>query len=147
MIRMEDAGGAEMLEFRAQRDSRSETLRNADTIVGVDEKKNVGGSSQTVVAGPYSLQSASTTIGTGAYSLSATSVTIDSKGPIKETSGSNHTIDTGSFRVSASDVAQISASKIVLMAGGSNITITPGGITITSAGPVDIHGAPIKLNC
>lgn len=147
MIRMEDAAGAEMLELRAQRDFRSETLRNAETIVGVDESKKVGGSSKTEVAGAYSLQSASTSIGTGAYSLSATSITMNATGDIKETSGGNHTIDTGSFWVSASGVAQISATKIVLMAGGSNITITPGGISITSAGPVDVHGAPIKLNC
>ena len=147
MIRMEDAAGSEMLELRAQRDFRSETLRNSETIVGVDESKNVGGSSKTEVAGAYSLKSGSTSIGTGAYSVSASSITMHASGDIKETSGGNHTIDTGGFWVSAKGVAQISAKKIVLMAGGSNITLTPDGITITSSGRVDVHGSPIKLNC
>lgn len=147
MVRMEDAAGAEMLELRGQRDFRSEALRNSETIVGVDEKKKVGGSSQTEVAGAYSLKSASTSIGTGPYSLDATSITLNSSSFIKENSGSNHLIDTGGFWVSASSVAQISAPKIVLMAGGSSITITPGEITIKSAGPVKINGAPILLNC
>jgi type VI secretion system secreted protein VgrG len=147
MIRMEDAAGAEMLELRAQRDFRSETLRNSETIVGVDETKKVGGSSKTEIAGAHSLTAASSSTGTGAYSVSATSITLDSKGHIKETSGGQHFIDTSSFWVSASGVAQISAKKIVLMAGGSSITLTPGGIEITSSGPVDVHGLPIKLNC
>jgi type VI secretion system secreted protein VgrG len=160
MVRMEDAAGGEMLELRAQRDFRSETLRNAETVVGVDEKKKVGGSSKTEVAGPYSLQSASTAISTGPYQVQSTECSISSTGNMKLTAGgarrdtsANHNIETGGLWVNASEIVQVvaptvkvMAGEIILEGGGSTVVINGAGVTINGA-VVDVHGAPIKLNC
>lgn len=160
MIRMEDAAGAEMLELRAQRDFRQETLRNSETIVGVDESKKVGGSSSTTVAGASTLQSGSASIHTGAFQVTSTTTSIESTGNMTLTAGgarrdtsANHNIATGGLWVNASEVTQIvsplvkvMANEIVLQGGGSTITINGSGVFIK--GPiVDVKGGVILLNC
>jgi uncharacterized protein (DUF2345 family) len=39
------------------------------------------------------------------------------------------------------------SGDIRLVAGGSSIVITDGGIQITSSGNVEINGGLVKLNC
>jgi hypothetical protein len=50
------------------------------------------------------------------------------------------------IRMDPSSVSIKGKDKITLECGGSTIELTPGGITISSSGPVDVKGAPIKLN-
>lgn len=169
LIRMEDAAGSELLELRAQRDFRHETLRNADSSVGVDHSMHVGGTSKTNVVGAHSIESASTTIGTGPFTVSSSMTTIGATGNIKLEAGNNlvenssdHQINTGKFWVAAKSIAQIASGVIKLLGGGASIVMQGGGIRITAPADitieaggtltlkgavVDVKGAPIKLNC
>ena len=77
-----------------------------------------------------------------------------STGDTRRDQSTNHFIDTGGLWVHASSIVQAIAPKIFLqgdaevklVSGGSSITITPGGITIASAGEVVVQGSVIKLN-
>jgi hypothetical protein len=71
-----------------------------------------------------------------------------------DTVDANDTVHTGNTFHHVDGVFQLTgpkfhvyADEIILQAGGSQVLIRPGGISITSSGPVEIIGAPIKLNC
>ncbi|MPZ21619.1 MAG: hypothetical protein GEV06_27575 [Luteitalea sp.] len=71
-----------------------------------------------------------------------------------DTTGGNHFITSGSTYMKSSDVVQVVAAHchvfaadIQLVAGGSSIKVTNGGIEISSSGRVSINGSPVKLNC
>jgi hypothetical protein len=66
----------------------------------------------------------------------------------------NHFVHTGGFWVRAESGTQfvtrnfhVFSGNIRLIAGGSEIELTDGGITIKSRGPVTVNGSVIKLNC
>jgi len=169
-VLMDDTLGGERLELHAERDFKSETGRNAVTTVGVDQSTIVSGSSSVKVAGAHSLQSGSATVSTGAYSLAAES--IDASGRVRINLTTDLRTDESKFHaihavgvyvkgdsaislaVGGSEI-DLEPGSIKLSSGGSSIKISPGGIdistggniTITGAGVVDVHGAPIKLNC
>jgi type VI secretion system secreted protein VgrG len=50
------------------------------------------------------------------------------------------------IRMDTSTVSITGKSKITLTCGASSIELTPAGIKITAAGPVEVKGLPIKLN-
>ena len=167
-ILMDDTQGLERLELHAERDSKSETGRNAVTTVGVNESKKVGGNSSTKVAGAYSLSSGSTSISTGAYTLSATTIDETGKDHINITTNLRsdeskfHAIHAIGVYIRGDSVISLSVGgseididggSIKLSNGGSSIKITSGAIDIVSGGTVtisgavvDVKGAPIKLN-
>jgi type VI secretion system secreted protein VgrG len=161
-IRMDDAAGAELMSLRAQRDFRQEVLRNADVRVGVGQTTSVGGSAAASVGGDQSLKVGGTyavsagtaiTFTTDAFSASAaSSIHLTTPGERLDESG-NHIAKANAIYLQAGEVCQVTGpafhvfcDHIVLQAGGSRIVLTPGGITIESAGVVDVKGSLIKLN-
>jgi type VI secretion system secreted protein VgrG len=166
-ILLDDKAGAERLEVHAQRDFKSETRRNAVTLVGCNQTSRISGDSSTTISGAQSIGAGSTSIATGPYKLSARSISEKSQTDIETDAANirrdgsiNHFVDTNGFWVGAKSVMQVAtprfvvfAGEIVLDAGGSKIEISSGGVKITSSGTieisgavVDIKGAPIKLN-
>jgi type VI secretion system secreted protein VgrG len=90
---------------------------------------------------------------TDAFSVSAkSSIHLTTPGERLDESA-NHIVKANAVYVQAREVCQVTGAAfhvfcdhIVLQAGGSKIELTPGGITIESAGVVDIKGSLIKLN-
>jgi type VI secretion system secreted protein VgrG len=172
-ILMEDLAGQELLALRAERDFRSDTGRNALTVVGVDATSRIGGSNNVSVKGAQSVSvggSDTKDIG-GPQKITADSffhesrsfytilgsdgtVWIDASERI-DTSKVKHHIESPEIYLKGNSVIQAVAptfhvfagQEIHLQAGGSSIHITPGGIDIKSAGPVKINGSVVKLNC
>jgi uncharacterized protein (DUF2345 family) len=68
-------------------------------------------------------------------------------GPLAVLTGSEMHSTKGPFRVDAGHIALNASGSISITCGGSSIVLEPGSITIQSGGPVDVKGAPIKLNC
>ncbi|WP_437606065.1 type VI secretion system tip protein TssI/VgrG [Sorangium sp. So ce834] len=166
-ILLDDKAGAERLELHAQLDFKSETGRDAVTLVGNNQTSRVSGNSSTTVSGAQSIGAGSTSISTGPYRLTARSIDMKSRTDIESVAvnirrdGSlNHFVDTHGFWIDAKSVMQVVTPRfvvfsgdIVLDAGGSKIEISSGGIKITSGGTIEINGAivdvkgtPIKLN-
>jgi type VI secretion system secreted protein VgrG len=50
-------------------------------------------------------------------------------------------------QVVAPQIHLFGGSEIHLQVSGSSIHLTEGGIKINSAGPVEINGAVVKINC
>ena len=160
-IMMEDAAGEELLALRAERDFRSDTGRNALTVVGNDQTLRVGGDVHVHIKGTQRSDADKMIGRTTDYKLDAKTVTMNAEkiglnaSDTRRDTSTNHFIDTGGLWVKASSIFQVMAGKILLqgdsevklVSGGSSITITPGGIAITSSGPVSINGAVVKLNC
>jgi type VI secretion system secreted protein VgrG len=129
-VLMDDTQGAERLELHAERDFKSETGRNAGTSVGVNESKEVGGSSSTKIAGAYSLTAGSTAISTGAYTLDADTI---------DETGKTHINTTTNLRTDESQFHSIHATGLYLKADGA-MSLTVGGSEI------DLDGDSIKLS-
>ena len=169
-IRMDDLAGAELLELHAHLDFKSQTGRNSDTRVGVNQSLDVGGRSTVHIAGGHSVSAGSVSISTGPYKLNASTIAANAKDTMTLTAGDvrrdksvNHFIDTGGLWVKAKSIVQMIAPKlffqgdkeIQLVSGGSSITITPdsvklvcGGSAITmTRGETTIISPMIKLNC
>jgi type VI secretion system secreted protein VgrG len=52
----------------------------------------------------------------------------------------------GNVEVTGPEISITGASKVSIGSGGSGIEVTPGGIDITSSGPVTMSGAVVKIN-
>ena len=171
-ILMEDLAGSELLALHAHRDYLSETGRNSVTKVGADQSVEVGGNQSTVVTGGQtsvvegsrgvSVRGEQNINVDGKYTLFAQDIVLSAAGEVHIQSdgdryddSNNHFIKSGSTYLDSKSVVQVVApyfhvfakAEIHLQVGGSSIHITPGGITITSAGNVDVNGAIVKLNC
>ena len=161
-LRMDDAAGAELVALRAQRDFRQEVVRDSSVRVGSGQTTSVGGNAAAWVGGDQSLKVAGTysvsagsaiQFTTDAFSVSAkSSIHLTTPGERLDESA-NHIVKANAVYVQAREVCQVTGATfhvfcdhIVLQAGGSKIELTPGGITIESAGVVDIKGSLIKLN-
>jgi type VI secretion system secreted protein VgrG len=106
----------------------SETVGSNQTLdVGSDQTVNIGSNQTTSVGSARSVS-----VGTNQdHSIGAN---------LSMSSGANTEISAGAnIDVSAGGV-------ITLSSGGSSVEITPGGINISSAGPVTITGAVVKVN-
>jgi type VI secretion system secreted protein VgrG len=172
-ILMDDLANAERLWLHAQRDFRSETGRNADTTVGVNQTLKVGGNQATTVAGGQnaSIGGSQSVEVTGHSRTEAASIELQGHAYFQaNTQGTMYLSASGDQDVSAignqhfraesmyfegRDVVQVVAptvhvfagSEIHLQVGGSSVHITGGGIKIASSGDVEINGANVKLNC
>jgi type VI secretion system secreted protein VgrG len=150
-ISMDDTAGKEKLTVHGQHDmdttvehDQATTVHNnRTTTVDVNDTENIG-AAQTI-----SIKSdQKTTIGAGQeVGITASQKvtvgagrTVGVTGADKLTVGAGQTIDvTGAISIT-------SAAKITLAVGGSGIEISPGGIKITSGGPVEVMGAVVKVN-
>jgi type VI secretion system secreted protein VgrG len=171
-ITMDDQAGAEMLAFRAQHDMSTVVVRNASTEIGADQRVKISGSQSLGVSGGQSAnvgEIASLTAkhilvtANGTYYLMAQYVTlssagffgIDAVGERLDRSAVKHHFESPAIFIHGKDGVQVvtdkfhvhANSEVLLQSQGSSIQITPGGIKISSPGPVEINGTPIKLNC
>jgi hypothetical protein len=52
----------------------------------------------------------------------------------------------GNVEVTGPQISITGAGKVTITSGGSGIEVTPGGITMTSSGTVQISGSIVKVN-
>jgi type VI secretion system secreted protein VgrG len=128
-IRLDDAAGRERFEVRAERYYKRDVEGSADLLVSGDVHERVGGSHESAVAGQVALSSSSALVRTGGIDVMGANLTL--------------TIE-GSAGCSADRFVIGGDTEVMLTCGGSSITLTPGGITISSAA-VTIQGTWISL--
>jgi type VI secretion system secreted protein VgrG len=162
-LSFEDAAKAELVYLRAQRDAEVDVLTDVRIRVGGHVYSNVKGNTTSGVQGSGSLSikgDADVDIG-GDLKLHAVNINASadanivlSAGDQRHDESTNHFVKTSGFYVRAGGVAQfvtpnfhVFSGNIRLVAGGSEIEITNGGIAIKSSGPVTINGSVVKLNC
>ncbi|MFO0587771.1 MAG: type VI secretion system tip protein TssI/VgrG [Polyangiaceae bacterium] len=172
LIYMDDTAGAEALVLRAQRDMVTEVLKDSRTQINGNEDVQVtggqsigtGGGQSTSVGGTATLN-AQDILATaqGVYSATGKYVSVVSGGGLvltavgerTDVSYEKHHFESPAMFFHAANGVQVltakchiqTESELVLQCKGSIIRITPGAINITSPGPVEINGTPIKLNC
>lgn len=172
MILMDDNAGKEVLKMRAQKDFDFHAVRHSSTFVGANQTTQIGGSQSEEV-----IDNQSSSVGgdetktvVGSYSVGAKGITLDSSADFTATATGIMKLSAGAERydysaqhwilspsiyligqdnvwLAASVITLSARSHIDLMVGGSSIRISDGGITITSSGPVEVNGSPVKLNC
>jgi len=150
LVRMQDKSGAEMLELRAQRDFKHETLHDSTAKVGHNQSVSVIGS-QSTSAGSISMSSGSTVSISAATSVSETAGSTMS---LHAGSGLTETSDTTVAIVAGSTLGMCSGAAMSIGAGGhmdltapsitssaEGTSITQGGVVIViSKGKVTVHG-------
>ncbi len=171
-VMMDDAAGAEVLGFRAQRNMSTQVLHDATTEIAGSEtvrvtggqSVGVGGGQSTQVGGISDLKAQHVFVtASGAYLLVAGYVNlvssgdfhIEARGERVDKSEVKHHFQSPTMFFHAANAVQMltgkchiqTESELVLQCKGSIIRLTPGGININSPGPVEINGSPIKLNC
>jgi type VI secretion system secreted protein VgrG len=162
-LTFEDAAGAELVYVHAERDVAVEVKHDVDLQVVGDVRSHVRGNTSGGVLGNGSLNvNGDVTVDIGGTAKvhaatiqgSADGNLVLSAGAERHDESANHFVATGGFYARASSVAQfvtphfhVFSGGIRLVAGGSEIALTSGGITIKSGGPVTVNGSVIKLNC
>jgi type VI secretion system secreted protein VgrG len=137
MVRMQDKAGAEMLELRAQRDFKHETLHDYNAHVGHNQSIAVNGS-QSTSAGSISMSSGSTISMSAKTSISetaGTSMTMHAGTTLKMTSGA-------AMGIGAGGPMDITAPKITASAEGL-ATLKGGAVIVASKGTADLHGGDV----
>jgi type VI secretion system secreted protein VgrG len=150
LVRMQDKSGAEMLELRAQRDFKHETLHDSNAKVGNNQSVSVTGS-QSTSAGSISMSSGSTVSISASTSISETAgstMTLHAASGLTETSDSTVAIAAGStlgmssgaaMSIGAGGHMDLTAPSITSSAEGTSVT--QGGIVVViSKGKVTVHG-------
>jgi type VI secretion system secreted protein VgrG len=134
-ILFDDTAGAERMDLHAQRDFRSDTGRNATTVVGNDEEHTVVGNQKLTVQGNQTISVKGTKrMGVaGATFVKGTDMSLEAK-TIK--------VDADKIDVGGSEIIMHSDGEITIMAtkisllagegGASSIEMTAGEIVITS---------------
>lgn len=161
-IMMDDAAGAEVLGFRAQRNLSGLVLNDVHLEVKGHVNSNVRGNVGGAISGNQSLQvkgnvdidvSGDVTASVGSLKISSKSFIKTQAADLHHDESTNHIIKANGIYLQGGEVVQVTGPKlhvfcdeIALQAGSSVIRITKGGIDIHSDGPVDIKGAVIKLN-
>ncbi len=149
--------------FRAQRDLSGLVQNNVHFQVKGHVDSNVVGNVGGTISGNQSLTvkgnvdvevTGDVTANLGSLDLTGNASIRLRTGDLRLDESVNHIVKAGAIYLQGKDVVQVSGAKfhvfcdeIALQAGGSVIRIGKGGIEIHSDGPVDIKGAPIKLNC
>ena len=162
-IFMDDAAGAELLAFRAERDLSGLVQKDVHLDVKGHVHSNVVGNSSGKIQGDQKIEvkgnvdaavTGDVKATLGSLDLTANAFLHLRTGDMRLDESVNHIVKAGAIYLQGKDVVQVSGARlhvfcdeIALQAGGSVIKITKGGIDIHSSGPVDIKGAPIKLNC
>ena len=153
-IRFEDKKGKEEIAIHAERNlstsveadeshsvggNRSTTIKKDDTTLVENQRKTVvnkGNSQLTVSKGNHIL---SVPVGNYYADVPAKEYHVHTKEFWAITNQKVH------LKAAAAEI-MIQPAEIKLLVGGSTIEITPGGIKVTSSGPVEIKGATVKLN-
>lgn len=155
-ILMDDLAGKERLDFHAQRDFNQIVEHDAHVTVKNDHSVAVKGdhAAHTVGKGDISYGQGFTFTTPAEGKLSAHHLVLEAgyrndetTGAYKHHAGAMWILADGTHKTHCEDFIVEASSSIKLLCGGSSIVITNGNITIQSAGPVDIKGAPINLNC
>ena len=162
-IFMDDAAGAELLAFRAERNLSGLVQKDVVLDVKGHVRSNVVGNHSGVIQGDQSIEVKGNVDATvtgdvkatlGSLDLTANAFLLLKTGDLRQDESVNHIVKAGAIYLQGKDVVQVSGARfhvfcdeIALQAGGSVIKIGKGGIEIHSDGPVDIKGSPIKLNC
>jgi type VI secretion system secreted protein VgrG len=172
-ILLDDKAGAERMEMHAQRDFKQVVEHDAETTIVGNETRTVKGNRSVAVVGNQGdkVKGNKDIDVTGDLDIHGKTISIVSDDTMElysgahmqlscatdrnDTTSGNHAIQAGKVFIKGGDVVQVVTStfhvfadaEIHLQVGGSSIHIEPGSIKITSAGPVEINGAPIKLNC
>ena len=152
-IRFEDLKGSEQFFMHAE--------RTMTIVVKGSESHSVGGSQSVSVGGNHNTKikkDANVEVTEGGYNIAVKQKQMFIDVPnaqfhvhakkIWHIAEEEFTADVhgNTIRMDTSTVSITGKSKVTLTCGGSKIELTPGGITISSAGPVDVKGLPIKLN-
>ena len=132
LVRMQDKAGSEMLELRAQKDFKHETLHDSTTKVGHDQSISVTGS-QSTSAGSIAMTSGSTIGITATTSLNATAGT---------TMGLH--AGTGLTETSDTTVA-ITAGTTLGMSSGAAMSIGAGGPMSVAAPMISQHADGLHI--
>lgn len=128
-IKLDDAAGQERFEVHAERYYKREVDGSADLLVAGDVHERVGGSREAAVSGQVSLSSSSSLVRTGGIDVMGTKLVLALEGEAGCTAST--------FVIGGED-------EVMLTCGGSSISLTPSGITI-SAPSVKIDAAAISL--
>ncbi len=151
-LRFEDRAGSEEVFLHAQRDMNERVLHDHSTSVGRNESNAVGANQTNTIGGNRTELVRRNEAVTVQGSREVTVVQSDTL-----IVGENHTVIvgstgtwsppapgagmhvTGEWNVEATD-------KIVLKVGGSSITITSGGVDVSSAGGIGVGGRNLTLH-
>jgi type VI secretion system secreted protein VgrG len=128
-ILMDDAPGGERLWLRAERHHKLHVKGSSDVLVDGDSHVTVGGDCEVKVKGALDVQSASFTQETGPHETRTTKT--------KHTARDELVLESSSILIEAT-------SEVRLVCGGSEITLTPGGVTI-KGGSVTVEGDEVKI--
>lgn len=166
-ITMNDAGGAETLFFKAQKDEIHKVGNNRNDKVEVDEKREVGSNRERTVGGKETITVAGDrkvsmganhteeiganqkiTVGAGQTIIIGSNLSLSVAGNSETKIGGTSKLTVGASHETsaAAGIKLTSLASIELSVGGSSITLTPGGIDIKSVGPVTVTGAIVKVN-
>jgi type VI secretion system secreted protein VgrG len=128
-ILMDDAPGGERLWLRAERHHKLHVKGSSDVLVDGDSHVTVGGDCEVKVKGALEVQSASFTQETGPHETRTTST--------KHSARDEMVLESSSILIEGT-------SQVRLVCGGSEITLTPGGVTI-KGGSVTVEGDEVKI--
>jgi type VI secretion system secreted protein VgrG len=162
-IRLDDKAGEERFDVHAQRDASLKVERDAETWIGRNASLTIAGDQRAWIDGSgdlgfrkvLNLSGEKTTLeGRSDLTIKGplTNMIADLRydvvsGNLQVNSGNELHVAKGLHRVDASHIALNATGSISITCGGSAIILKPGSISIESSGPVDVKGAPIKLNC
>jgi type VI secretion system secreted protein VgrG len=131
-ILMDDAAGDELLAFKAQRDFRSDTGRNAVRTVGNDDTETIDGDQTITIKGNQRVSVSGTKrtgIG-GSHFVDGQDMTLNAKNIVVDADDID--VGAGHMKLHSDGTIEIVATRILLQAGGSTIDVTAGEIVITS---------------
>ncbi|MFS8068829.1 MAG: type VI secretion system Vgr family protein [Byssovorax sp.] len=161
-ILMDDLADAERLEVHAQRDYREDVGRNSQRTVVGDEASKVGGNGGAAVGGSQSLSVGGTYSVTAGAKIAMHAPTIDLSGDVvsltatdeRLDTSTNHIVKANAIYLQGAEVVQVTGAAfhvfcndILLDAGGAQIHLSGGDITIKAPGDITINGAMVKINC
>lgn len=162
-IRLDDKAGEERFDVHAQRDAFLKVERDAETWIGRNASLTVAGDQKAWIDGSgdlgfrkiLNLSGEQTTLeGRADLTIKGPRTTMMAdlrtdvvSGNLHVSTGNEFHVAKGAHRIDAAHIALSATGSISITCGGSSIVLKPGSISIQSSGPVDVKGAPIKLNC
>lgn len=132
MIRMQDKSGEEVLELRAQRDFRQETLHDANEKVGHNKSVQVKGAASTG-AGSISLSSGSTLTASA-----GTDMSLKAKGDMSADAGSNMSLD-------AKKKLSAKAGTDMALTAGASLTADAETMRLKAKGLLEANGQTVRI--
>jgi uncharacterized protein (DUF2345 family) len=135
--------------------------RNSERTVVGDEASKVGGNGGASVGGSQSLSVGGTYSVTAGAKIAMHAPTIDLSGAVisltatdeRLDTSTNHIVKANAIYLQGAEVVQVTGaafhvfcSDILLDAGGAQIHLSGGDITIKAPGDVTINGAMVKIN-